>query len=139
MKDKSFYSALITALLFSVLFSLIIIASSYGIFYLLNEGELLIPYQYLIILFAIYFIVFSVFVEYRGALHLYSIIGGLILSGISIFLTIAVISGIQYLVKNYLEDNPVIDLDEFTAIFGVCMAVGYVIFKILTHKRELKI
>ncbi len=137
MTQNDLYRDLAISLIFSVSFAFVILSSSYGIYYLITSSEIVrIPYQYFIFIFAIYFIAFSVVVEHRGALHLYSILGGLVLSSISIFLTISVIYGLIY-----LYDNPgiVTDFREFLSIFGICMIIGYVIFKILIHRKELNI
>ncbi len=137
MSQNDLYRDLVISLIFSVSFASVILSSSYGIYYLITSENLIrIPYQYFIFVFAIYFIAFSVVVEHRGALHLYSIVGGLVLSSISIFLTISVIYGLIYLYNN---PEIVTNFREFLSIFGICMIIGYVIYKILVHRKELNI
>jgi len=112
--------------------SLTMIAVALGIIYLFDTG-LPLPAPVILLVFAIGFILGSVFFERRGAEHPWSLVGGAIASMGMTFLVISIVGGILFVADGGLGTIPV---DTVLYSFSACMIVSMVTLNFAAYKLQ---
>ncbi len=112
--------------------SLTMIAVALGIIYLFDTG-LPLPAPVILLVFAIGFILGSVFFERRGAEHPWSLVGGAIASMGMTFLVISIVGGILFVATGNLSAIPV---DTVLYSLSACMIVSMVTLNFASYKLQ---
>ncbi len=112
--------------------SLTMIAVALGIIYLFDTG-LPLPAPVILLVFAIGFILGSVFFERRGAEHPWSLVGGAIASMGMTFLVISIVGGILFVATGNLSTIPV---DTVLYSLSACMIVSMVTLNFASYKLQ---
>jgi len=112
--------------------SLTMIAVALGIIYLFDTG-LPLPAPVILLVFAIGFILGSVFFERRGAEHPWSLVGGAIASMGITFLVISIVGGILFVATGNLSSIPV---DTVLYSLSACMIVSMVTLNFASYKLQ---
>ncbi len=109
----------------------IMISVAYGITYILAEGVSPLPPYLIVFIFAIGFVLASVFFEKRGALYPWSLVGGAIASAILAFIITASFGGLIYIWEKGLGG-----LSTDSAFYGVSISIilSMVLFNLARHK-----
>ncbi len=112
----------------------IMVSVAYGISYIFVNGSIRFPIQpyYILFIFAIGFVVFSVFLEKeRDAVYPYSLLGGAILSAILSFIIIAAIGGMRYISDNGFK---VLGTETWIYSISICIILSMILFNIAKNK-----
>ena len=112
--------------------SLTMIAVALGIIYLFDTG-LPLPAPVILLVFAIGFILGSVFFERRGAEHPWSLVGGAIASMGITFLVISIVGGILFVATGNLSSIPA---DTVLYSLSACMIVSMVTLNFASYKLQ---
>ena len=112
--------------------SLTMIAVALGIIYLFDTG-LPLPAPVILLVFAIGFILGSVFFERRGAEHPWSLVGGAIASMGMTFLVISIVGGVLFVATGNLSYIPV---DTVLYSLSACMIVSMVTLNFASYKLQ---
>ncbi|MCZ7391967.1 MAG: heat-shock protein [Candidatus Methanoperedens sp.] len=109
----------------------IMISVAYGITYIIAEGVSPIPPYLILFIFAVGFVLASVFFEKRGAMYPWSLVGGAIASAISAFIITASIGGIKYIWEKGLGG-----LSTDTAFYALSISIilSMVLLNLARHK-----
>ncbi len=119
----------ILAIVAGMAFVMIFVA--YGITYMLAEGASPLPLYLIAFIFAIGFVLASVFFEKRGALYPWSLVGGAIASAILAFIITASVGGIKYITEKGLGG-----LSTDSAFYGVSISIilSMILLNLAKHK-----
>ena len=110
----------------------IMVSVAYGINYILREDPYPVPLHYVLFIFAVGFVVFTVFLEKeRGAIYPWSLLGGAIASAIFSFIVTAAIGGIRYISKNGFT---VLGTDSWFYALSICIILSMILFNLAKHK-----
>ncbi|MCG7849284.1 MAG: heat-shock protein [ANME-2 cluster archaeon] len=112
--------------------SLTMIAVALGIIYLFDTG-LPLPAPVILLVFAIGFILGSVFFERRGAEHPWSLVGGALASMGMTFLVISIVGGILFIANGSLSAIPV---NTVLYSLSACMIVSMVTLNFASYKLQ---
>ena len=113
---------------------LLMISTIYGINYILIIDMFPIPPYILLLLFAIGFVIFSVFLEKKErGVYPYFLLGGAILSIISTFLIDATIGGIKYIIK---EGPTGLGTDIVFYAFSICIILSMILFNTYNQLKD---
>ena len=112
--------------------SLTMIAVALGIIYLFDIG-LPLPAPVILLVFAIGFILGSVFFERRGAEHPWSLVGGAIASMGLTFLVISIVGGILFVASGGLDTIP---KDTLLYSLSACLIVNMVTLNFASYKLQ---
>lgn len=85
-----------------------------------------LKYPYIIMIFAILFILSCVFLEYRGAKVPYLFGGGALIASILTFFFVCIVNGIFA-----IWNNNSMSTDVFIAVFSICSVVAFIGIKFL--------
>ena len=109
----------------------IMISVAYGITYIIAEGVSPIPPYLILFIFAIGFVLASVFFEKRGAMYPWSLVGGAIASAILAFIITASVGGIKYIWETGLGG-----LSTDTAFYALSISIilSMVLLNLARHK-----
>ncbi len=110
------------------------VSVAYGISYIFVNGSIRFPIQpyYILFIFAVGFVVFSVFLEKeRDAVYPYSLLGGAIVSAIFSFIIIAAIGGMRYISDNGFK---VLGTETWIYSISICIILSMILFNIAKNK-----
>lgn len=113
-----------------VAMALVMISVAYGIEYMFEGGDPL-PVYIILFLFAIMFVIASVFFEKRGAEYPWFLIGGGIASACLVFLVTASIGGIRYVWQEGFEG---LGVETIFYSLSICMILSMILLSLLRHK-----
>lgn len=112
----------------------LMISTIYGINYILIIDMFPIPPYILLLVFAIGFVIFSVFLEKnRRGVYPYFFLGGAILSIISTFLIEATVGGIKYIFK---EGPTGLGTDIVFYAFSICIILSMILFNTYNQLKD---
>ncbi len=112
----------------------IMVSVAYGISYIFVDGYISFPIEpyYILFIFAIGFVIFSVFFEKeRGAIYPWSLMGGAIASAIFTFIVTAAIGGIRYISE---KGFTVLGIDTWFYSLSICIILSMILFNLAKHK-----
>lgn len=111
----------------------IMISTAYGISYIVENASYPYPIPpYLILfIFAIGFVIASVFFEKRGAVYPWSLVGGAIASACIAFIITASIGGIRYVWEKGLSS---LSTDTVVYALSISIILSMVLFNLARHK-----
>jgi hypothetical protein len=110
----------------------VMVSVAYGITYILEINPYPIPLHYIFFLFAIGFVVFSVYFERdRGAIYPWSLMGGAIVSAIVSFILTAAIGGLQYISE---KGFTVLGTDSWFYALSICIILSMILFNLAKNK-----
>ncbi|MCK4928783.1 MAG: heat-shock protein [Methanosarcinales archaeon] len=112
--------------------SFTMIAVALGIMYLFETG-LPLPAPVIFLVFAIGFIMGSVFFERRGAEHPWSLVGGAVASMGITFIVMSVVGGILFLANGGLNTMP---MDTVLYSLSACMIVSMITLNFASYKLQ---
>jgi hypothetical protein len=112
--------------------SFTIITVALGILYLFETG-LPMPAPFIILIFATGFILGNVFLERRGAVYPWSLVGGAIASTILTFIIISLTGGILYVATGGLS---AVSLDTVIYSISACMIISMVTLNLASYKFQ---
>ncbi len=112
-------------------FGTILLLWAYGLYGIFKTMKIFFYPQYVALLFALFYIFFSILLEHRGVEVPYLFVSGAILSSFATFFVVCVINGVLWLYNRGLPDFN-------TALFeiSVCSIVAFVIIKFVTAYRK---
>ncbi len=109
------------------------ISTAYGITYIFEDGSIKLPIApyYILFIFAVGFVVASVFFEKRGAIFPWSLVGGAIASACLAFIITASIGGIIY-----VWDNGPRALKTDTVFYALSISIilSLILYNLARHK-----
>lgn len=109
------------------------ISVAYGIAYIFGDGSIKLPIEpyYIAFIFALGFVIASVFFEKRGAVYPWSLVGGAIASACLAFIITASIGGLKYI----WEKGPWgLSIETVFYALSVCIILSMVLFNLARHK-----
>jgi hypothetical protein len=110
----------------------VMVSVAYGITYILEINPYPVPLHYVFFLFAIGFVVFSVYFERdRGAIYPWSLMGGAIVSAIVSFILTAAIGGLLYISK---KGFTVLGTDSWFYALSICIILSMILFNLAKNK-----
>jgi hypothetical protein len=110
----------------------VMVSVAYGITYILEINPYPIPRHYIFFLFAIGFVVFSVYFERdRGAIYPWSLMGGAIVSAIVSFILTAAIGGLLYISE---KGFTVLGTDSWFYALSICIILSMILFNLAKNK-----
>ena len=124
----------ITTLGISIVLALGMISIVFGVINLFSVsslGDLPVPLPVLLMVFAIVFVLGSVFFEERGAEWVGAMVGGSIAAAIVSLILMLICGGVLYLLTHGMETG----IDKIISMLAVCMVIGMVAFNYLQAHR----
>ncbi len=121
----------VEALAASTALALFMISVAMGIMNIASTKTTPVPIAVILLIFAIVFIIGSVFFENRGADHSGSMIGGAIASFIVTFSATAFLTGLAFVMSEGFKQ---ISWEQILSSLAVCMIASMLIIKMLKHK-----
>jgi hypothetical protein len=110
----------------------VMVSVAYGITYILEINPYPVPLHYIFFLFAIGFVVFSVYFERdRGAIYPWSLMGGAIVSVIVSFILTAAIGGLLYISE---KGFTVLGTDSWFYALSICIILSMILFNLAKNK-----
>jgi hypothetical protein len=110
----------------------VMVSVAYGITYILEINPFPVPLHYIFFLFAIGFVVFSVYFERdRGAIYPWSLMGGAIVSAIVSFILTAAIGGLLYISE---KGFTVLGTDSWFYALSICIILSMILFNLAKNK-----
>jgi hypothetical protein len=116
-----------------VLIASVMVSVAYGIQYIIDTNQIPVPLHYIVFIFAIGFVVFSVYFEKeRDAIYPWSLLGGAIVSAIFSFIVMAAIGGILYIISvRSLID---IGTDSWFYALSICIILSMILYNLAKNK-----
>jgi len=122
----------VKVLVIVVLIAFVMVSVAYGITYILEINPYPVPLHYVFFLFAIGFVVFSVYFERdRGAIYPWSLMGGAIVSAIVSFILTAAIGGLLYISE---KGFTVLGTDSWFYALSICIILSMILFNLAKNK-----
>lgn len=111
----------------------IMISVAYGITYIFEGGSVKFPLEpyYILLIFSVGFVLFSVFFEKRGAIYPWSLVGGGIASASVALIITATIGGILYIWEKGFTG---LGTDTVIYAISICIILSMVLFNLARHK-----
>ncbi len=109
----------------------IMISTAYGISYIVEIDSYPLPPYYILFIFAIGFVIASVFFEKRGAVYPWSLVGGAIASACIAFIITASIGGIRYVWGKGLGG---LSTDTVFYALSISIILSMILFNLARHK-----
>ena len=121
--QKKFYLNLLASFAFGFAVFLFIC----GLYSIIQSSKIHVKTSYIILIFTIFFIFFSVFLENRGVKIPHLFIGSSILTSLATLMAVCIVNGIIWINENQLPS-------EDTLIIGISisMLIAFVIIKIIS-------
>ena len=104
---------------------LMMISVVYGINYMIKINPFPIPSSIILFLFAVGFVIGSVFYEKRGAIFPWSLLGAAIASSCAVFIITAMIGGIRYILENGFRG---LGADTVFYAFSICIILSMILY-----------
>ena len=112
----------------------VMVSVAYGIGYIFADGLIRSPIRpyYILFIFSIGFVIFSVFFEKdRGAIYPWSLMGGAIVSAIVTFILTAAIGRFLYISDNGFKD---LTTDSWFYALSICIILNMILFNLAKNK-----
>jgi hypothetical protein len=109
------------------------IGMALGIMQMVSTKESPIPLALILLIFAILFIVGSVFFERRGADQMGSLVGGGFVSLVATFALLAFFGGIRFVFTDAFLN---LGWEKLVSALAVCMIASMLIVKFLSYKAD---
>ncbi|MBU3967736.1 MAG: hypothetical protein KKG76_10245 [Euryarchaeota archaeon] len=110
----------------------VMVSVAYGITYILEIHPYPVPLHYIFFIFAIGFVVFSVYFEKeRGAIYPWSLMGGAIVSAIVSFILTATIGGLIYISE---KGFTVLGTDSWFYALSICIVLSMILYNLAKNK-----
>jgi hypothetical protein len=109
----------------------IMISVAYGITYIVEIGSYPIPPYLILFVFAIGFVIASVFFEKRGAIYPWSLVGGAVASAILAFIITASVGGITYIWEKGLGG---LSTDSAFYALSISIILSMILLNLARHK-----
>jgi len=110
----------------------IMVSVAYGIQYILESNPYPVPLHYVVFIFAIGFVLFSVFLEKeRGAIYPWSLMGGAIVSAIFSFIVTAAIGGIRYISE---KGFTLLGTESWFYSLSICIVLSMILLNLAKHR-----
>jgi hypothetical protein len=103
-----------------------------GIVYLFEKG-LSLPASIILLIFAVFFALGTVFFDKRGAIYPWSLVGGAIASTAITFLIMSAIGGIFYMTSGGLS---AIHLNTILYSLSACMIISVITLNLASYKLQ---
>jgi len=115
-----------------VVMATVMVSVAYGITYILDINPYPVPLHYIFFIFAIGFVVFSVYFEKeRGAIYPWSLMGGAIVSAIVSFILSAAFGGLLYISENGFT---VLGTESWFYALSVCIVLSMILYNLAKNK-----
>lgn len=115
-----------------VVMATVMVSVAYGITYILEINPYPVPLHYIFFIFAIGFVVFSVYFEKeRGAIYPWSLMGGAIVSAIVSFILTAAFGGLVYISE---KGFTVLGTDSWFYALSICIVLSMILYNIAKNK-----
>ena len=124
------YSHFLEALLLSTGLAFLMICIAFGLMFIFEKGAP-IDYPYILLIFALSFIIGSVFFEKKMANRLFSLFYGSLASLFVTFILTAIVGGIRFVADRDL-DLP--ETEIIISSLAICMIISMVIINLLAHE-----
>jgi hypothetical protein len=102
----------------------------YGFYGMISTFKVYLKLPYIMLMFTVFFIFFSVFLEHRGVQMPYLLVGGALLSIASTFISVCIVNGAML-----IRDGGFPPLDSFLIMFSVSTLAAFVVIKLVTMGR----
>ncbi len=112
----------------------IMVSIAYGIGYIFVNGSIRYPIEpyYILLIFSIGFVIFSVFFEKeRGAIYPWSLMGGAIVSAMFSFLITAASGGLLYILENSFTP---LGTDLWFYSLSICIILSMILLNLAKNK-----
>ncbi len=110
----------------------IMVSVAYGITYILEIDPYPVPLHYVVLIFAIGFVLFSFFLEKeRGAIYPWSLMGGAIVSAIFSFIVTAAIGGIRYISE---KGFTLLGTESWFYSLSICIILSMILLNLAKHR-----
>jgi len=109
----------------------IMISTAYGISYITEINPYPIPPYLILFIFAIGFVLASVFFEKRGAIYPWSLVGGAIASACISFIITASIGGMRYIWEKGLSS---LSMETVFYALSISIILSMILFNLARHK-----
>ncbi len=103
----------------------------YGITYIIEIGYYPIPPHIILFIFAIGFVLSSVFFEKRGAIYPWSLLGSIIASTCLVFIITTTVGGLKYIWEKGFTG---LGTDLVFYAFTICIILSMILFNFARHK-----
>ncbi len=112
--------------------AIVMVSVAYGITYIRDINPYPVPLHYVFFIFAIGFVVFSVYFEKeRGAIYPWSLMGGAIVSAIVSFILTAAIGGFRYISDNGFKD---LTTEIWFYTLSICIVLSMILYNLAKNK-----
>ncbi|APH39904.1 heat-shock protein [Methanohalophilus halophilus] len=123
----------IQALLISFAMAIFMVGMAMGIMQIVTTGSNPVPYAIILLVFAVIFILGSVFFEKRGADELGSIAGAALVSSVSTFSIISFLGGLSFAFNDGLFS---IGWNRLVSALAICMIVSMLVVKFFSYRIQ---
>lgn len=130
-----FENPFLKAITISTTMAVFIIGIALGLKYMFSEGTIPMPLWTLLLIFAIIFIIGSVFFEQRGADQMGSLIGGSIVAVSTTFASVSFFGGMVYAFSGGIE---ALGVEPIISALAICMIASMLLIKLLSHKLQVQ-
>ncbi len=133
MNGEIFDNPFVRTLSVSVSMAIFMIGVALGIMQIFSTGSSPMPISLILLIFAVIFIIGSVFFESRNVDQVNSMIGGMIISFVLTFSIISFFGGINFLLSGGIGT---LGWDRMISALAVCMVASMVIVKMLLYRMQ---
>ncbi|NPE29232.1 heat-shock protein [Methanococcoides sp. SA1] len=123
----------VQALAVSGTLSLFMIGMALGVMHIFETGKSPMPSSMILLIFAVLFIVGSVFFEMRGADQVGALIGGFVISFAATISIFSFFGGVDLVLNGGLGD---LGWDKLVSALAVCMIASMLLVKLLSYKMQ---
>ncbi len=110
----------------------VMVSVAYGITYIIEINPFPVPLHYIFFIFAIMFVVFSIYLEKeRGAIYPWSLMGGAVASAIVSFILMAAIGGVIYISE---KGFTVLGTESWFYAISICIILSMILFNLAKNK-----
>ncbi|MBP1908926.1 heat-shock protein [Methanolobus bombayensis] len=128
--DVNTENPFVQALVVSTTMAVFMIGVAFGLMSMATNG-LDVPMFAILLIFAVIFIVGSVYFESRGADYIGSLAGGAIISLVATFSVTAFFSGVRFAIDSGITE---IGLNQVVSALAICMVASMFLIRVLQHK-----
>jgi len=112
---------------------LMMITVVYGINYILKINQFPLQPYFILLLFAVVFVLASVFYEKRGAVYPWFLLGGAVASACFVFLITAIIGGLRYVLDNGFTG---LGTDTVFYSLSICIILSMILYNLYNNIKE---
>ncbi|RUM34713.1 MAG: hypothetical protein DSY33_01475 [Archaeoglobus sp.] len=130
-QDEDLVRKCVFTLALSFGLGLILLLWAYGLYGISKTFKIFFYPQYVALIFALFYILFSILLEHRGAEVPYLFISGAIISALATFFVVCVVNGILWLRNRGLPDFNTALLE-----MSICSVVAFIMLKLITANNK---